>query len=253
MTETLEFHPQMKIENAGDAIRARLNKKLPADITQITTLLRYWIHETELKWDGESDDRIHHASGRMFYEDRIFRDDTMFRFRRVRSGTSFRKELVLARVFVAETEKGKGYLSELLSRLEEIAQEIEADFSIECASKQLSSILLHKGYLRQPHNDQRHTQLTNALEGNWFWHRNDKAFQHKLVTMPTALIDQIEQMGSHCGKETDTVIQQELHNAFARISSRLDTEVKPVNDIRNEEFYSHLPKLRKLRNECKLD
>lgn len=253
MTETLEFHPQMKIENTGDGIRARLNKKLPANIFQIIHLLTHWINETELKWDCASDDKVQPASGRMFYEDRIFRDDTMFRFRRVGNGTSFRKELVLARVFIAETEQGKGYFSQLLCRLEEIALEIDADLSIECASQQLSSILLQKGYLRQPHNDQRHMQLANALEGNWFWHRNDRAFQHKLVTVPIALIKKIEQMGSHCGKETDTVIQQELGNAFARISSRLDAEVKSVNELSNEELYSHLRKPRQLRNECKLD
>lgn len=253
MTKTLEFHHQMKTTNTGDGIRGRLNKKLPADISQITNLLTHWINETELKWDCASDDKVQTASERMFYEDRIFRDDTMFRYRRIRNGASFRKELVLARVFVAQTEQGKGYFSQLLSRLEEIALEIEADLSIECASTQLSSILLQKGYLRQPHNDQRHMQLANALEGSWVWHRNDREFQHKLVTVPTALIEQIERMSSHCRRETDSVIQQELHNAFARISSRLDAEVKSVNNLRNEELYSHLRKLQPLRNQCKLD
>lgn len=248
MTETLEFHPQMKIQNTDDEIRGRLNKKLPPDITQITTLLTRWINETMLKWDSETNYTTQCQSGRLFYEDRLFRDDTMFRFRRVRVSASFRTELVLARVFIAETEQGKGYFSQLLTRLEEIALEIEADLSIECASTQLSSILLQKGYLRQPHNDHMHIQLANALEGSWVWHRNDREFQHKLVTVPTALMEQIKQFSSQCENETDSVIQQELDNAFARISSRLDAEVKPVNELKNEEFHSRLLRARMAKN-----
>ena len=40
---------------------------------------------------------------------------------------------------------------------------------------------------------------------------------------------------------------------FLRGNSRLDAEVKSVNNLRNEELYSHLRKLQPLRNQCKLD
>jgi len=248
MTETLEFHPQMKIQNTADGIRGRLNKRLPPDINQITALLMRWINETMLKWESKTDATTQYQSGRLFYEDRVFRDDTMFRFRRVRDGASFRTELVLARVFIAETEQGKGYFSQLLTKLEEIAHDIQADLSIECASRELSSILLNKGYSRQPNQGQCHVQLAAPLEGSWAWHRNDKTFQHKLVTVPTALMEQIRQMSFHCENETDSVIQQELANAFARISSRLDTEVKPMNERKNEEFHSRLLRARMAKN-----